>query len=118
MLGEYGRLCWVYLVKPVEGRSKPDYYSRAYTETCRHLMAEIRVANNEKLLEAMVMLLNMAVRSVDVLSRVYALRHIVDAPDGERAKILQCSHFVVEHASLFPETYVLRAEKFALTVKF
>ena len=60
----------------------------------------------------------MAVTSVDVLRRVHAIRHVMRLPEEERAKVVQCSSFVCEHASLFPETCVLRAEKFALTMKF
>ena len=118
MLEEFNKLAFRYLVNPFAGRSDPDAYTRAYMETCQQTAVDIKVAGNEKLIEALTMLLNMALGLVNVFSRAYALKHVVDAPDRERAKIIQCSRFVVEHASMFPETYVPRSEKFALSVKF
>ena len=78
-------------------------------ETCSKIAEEVPAApQNEKTLEAVTTILNMAFRSMNVLSQVWAVWQVEALSEFERAKVIQCARFVVEHVAMFPEDIVLR----------
>ena len=119
LMDEIREMVIEYFITPFKGRSDPRAYQRGYLETCSKIANDVpAIPANEKNLEALTLILNMALRSVNVLSQVHAIRQVEALSGFERDKVIQCARFVVEHVMMFPEDILLRAEKFAMAVKF
>ena len=108
------------LVKPFNTGIDANSYYRSYETVLAklaHLVAETGIhAEDERLFVAASQLLNMALRSVGIISRVYSIQHVKDLAPRERAKTIQASRFIVEHPLMFSEPFLLRAEKFAQAI--
>ena len=110
------------LEEPFANVTEPEEYLRAYEEATRKLSLQVAedgcLQDNDRLFEAVTMLLNLATRSAAILSRVYSRTGVSKLTPKHRAKTIYAARFVVEHSTMFSEVFRLRATKLAATVCF